>query len=261
MEQQPIRATKALPDIFLTYEHAIYGNPNHAAQQALQWVLRRPAFVQSNKDPMRMSELMVCESYEPQKELEQWGTPDFSPIELGTEMMDMFFFPATFQALKKLELPYFPGLARKQNGIGRSEKSFDEFREVVGNLLDSRNPQKDLDHAWALYFSILSHLPIPVSFSIMNEVLQKNGTRFRGNYPEVYFGNTHPVTRQLLDQQGLTDIYTYGKDGLRLIRNRTGNSSEGLRWEDHQGFYKDWVTVGPEQALLRQQLISRRSPI
>jgi len=241
VDKQPVQ----LPYVYFQAERTVLGNPSVAAKKIEQWVWERPAFWRPNADLRVMSGLIRRETHEPEEELSYWDTPDFSDLKLSMELLDVYFFLASFTSLNDFWKDFdVVSIHSRLNGRGSRSAAFEELRDVSGNIPDSLNPKKDVEYFLALLFSIMRHAPVTISFSMIDKILEKNGR----NYPAAYFNGRHPVTGELLDEEGQFQQYKNGKDGLRIIRDQTGNKLGGLDWKDHESFYRDWMTVGPERA-------------
>lgn len=227
------------PGDLIHIENSLNFSPGQLTHPVIRWILDRPPMAQENKQILYMAVRLFDEINELEEEAQRQGTA-FDRKALEKEALDTLFFVISLAT--NLKAGYLedlqsdlPTLAYSYNGAGSHSNIYDIMREIAANLADSNNVGKDLKEFLRYWFSYMRHAPIEDSpEKILLDVVRKNGSWNRGNYPSVYFSGKHPVTHEMLNPDQLRQQFFHSKSMLRMLREAYGNSPAGLTLEQHQ---------------------------
>ena len=209
-------------------------SPKDLMYPVAEWVDDRPAMRHVNS----AIEFMVLRILEEIGEvLEALNLGDMG-LEHAKELNDLFFFLASLaHNLGKLEEIHLPSVSNQLNGLGAQDNIFDKMREVAGNMGDKRTVMRDLNWLISAWMSYWKHGPVesdPVF--VMKKVLEKNGTKTKGNHPAMYYSGRDPYTGEVLTPDEMYEQFIHSRSMLRTLRMATGNQTIGLQPEHHLPF-------------------------
>lgn len=210
--------------------------PDQITTPIVEWIAARLSMQHENKNIVFMAVRLYDEIFELLAEHER-SAVDFDLAALEKEALDILFFVISLCSnlpgnyIEELDLV---SISHSMNGEGGRSDIYEKMAEIAGNLPYSLNLKRDLKVFLGYWFSYIRHSPVRRSPDvILKQVLHKNGTKFEGNYPQLYFSGRDPKTGEVLNEDELHLQQQHARFALRMIREACGYPPEGLRVKDH----------------------------
>lgn len=223
------------PWVWKHLERDLRFRPNELTHPVIYWVEDRPIMKPMDSKVAIMALRTVDEIYELEEERNL--LVDNGNIEHDKELSDVLFFIISFaHSLGLAEEIDMQSIAsnRRVNGAGSRSDVTDTMKKVAGNMEKRSTAKKEIEWLIGLWMSYWKYGPVSLDpVTSMRVVLHKNGTRWAGNHPAIYYSDLHPRTGKKLNPDQQEQRSGYSRVALRQSRTKAGNRKEGMKAEDH----------------------------
>lgn len=247
---------------FSLRERGVSADFKKTAARTSVWQDNRPIMKLKDSDPKFLARLVVSEIQEVMQEHES--------IENGIngredafrrEQVDVGFLLESWMANVGLNEIDLSAAAQRSNGLATKSGFYDKWIHLTYAAGEAKNQNEAVEQLWVMFFSLLNHSPVPIDYEAVHaQVLRKNGTKYAGNYPSMYFGKT--VGKKILTPELQLAKYDHVRKALRIVRDEVEPGPLGLAARDHLPFRSPILQFTDSEVALesiRQQLFSRRS--